>query len=344
MKKHLNTLFITTQGSYLAKDGECVLVRVDREDKARIPIHTLGGIVCFGQVSLSPQLMAHCAENAVAVSFLSENGRFFAKVQGPVSGNVLLRREQYRWADDPARSAAMARFVLTGKLANCRNVVQRATRDHGENGAGERLREAALRLSDCLRRLQHRSLTLDELRGIEGEAGNIYFGVFDALITSEDKSFRFSGRNRRPPLDPVNCLLSFLYTLLVHDVRGALECVGLDPAVGFLHRDRPGRPSLALDLMEEFRPVFADRLALSLINLGQVRPGGFKKLESGAVLMEDETRKEVIVAYQKRKQEIVEHPFLQEKMPIGLLWHTQALLLARHVRGDLDGYPPYLRK
>lgn len=342
MKKHLNTLFVTTQGSYLAKDGECVLIRVEREDKARIPIHTLGGVVCFGQVSLSPQLMAHCAEHGVGVSFLSENGRFLAKVQGPVSGNVLLRREQYRWADDPARSAAVARFVLTGKLANSRSVVLRAARDHGGDGRGERLRYTAARLADCLERLQDERLSLDELRGIEGEAGNLYFGAFDHLVTSGEEAFRFAGRNRRPPLDPVNCLLSFVYTLLVHDVRSALECVGLDPAVGYLHRDRPGRPSLALDLMEEFRPVFADRLVLSLLNLGQVKARGFRKLESGAVLLEDETRKEVIVAYQKRKQEVVEHPFLKEKMPVGLLWHTQALLLARHLRGDLDGYPPYI--
>lgn len=342
MKKHLNTLFVTTQGSYLAKDGECVLIRVEREDKARIPIHTLGGLVCFGQVTMSPQLMAHCAEHGVGVSFLSENGRFLAKVQGPVSGNVLLRREQYRWADDPARSAALARFVLTGKLANSRSVVLRAARDHGGDGRGERLRSVAARLADCLERVQDDRLSLDELRGIEGEAGNLYFGAFDHLVTSEEEAFRFAGRNRRPPLDPVNCLLSFVYTLLLHDVRSALECVGLDPAVGYLHRDRPGRPSLALDLMEEFRPVFADRLVLSLVNLGQVKARGFRKLESGAVLLEDEARKEVIVAYQKRKQEVVEHPFLKEKMPVGLLWHTQAILLARHLRGDLDGYPPYI--
>lgn len=344
MKKHLNTLFITTQGSHLAKDGECVLVRVEREDKARIPVHTLGGVVCFGQVSCTPQLLGHCAENGVGVSFLSEQGRFVARMEGPVSGNVLLRRAQYRRADDLVGSAAMARNLLTGKLANSRNVLLRAARDHGDDGRGERLRAVAGRMSGCLERLQRPTLTLDELRGIEGEAGALYFGAFDDLVTSADEGFRFCGRNRRPPLDPVNCLLSFLYTLLVHDIRSALECVGLDPAVGFLHRDRPGRPGLALDLLEEFRPVFADRVALSLINLGQVKARGFKKLESGAVLMEDDTRKEVILAYQKRKQDVVEHPFVQEKMPVGLLWHTQALLLARHLRGDLDGYPPYIPK
>jgi CRISPR-associated protein Cas1 len=234
--------------------------------------------------------------------------------------------------------------MLTGKLANARNVLLRAARDHGDDGRGDRLRSAARRLADCLRRLEGVDLGLDEIRGIEGEAGAIYFGAFEALITSGDAAFRFAGRNRRPPLDPVNCLLSFLYTLLVHDIRGAIECVGLDPSVGFLHRDRPGRPGLALDILEEFRAVVADRVALSLINLGQVKAKGFETLESGAVLMTDETRKEVIVAYQKRKQEEVEHPFLQEKMALGLHWHAQALLLARHIRGELDGYPPYIRK
>jgi CRISP-associated protein Cas1 len=344
VRKHLNTLFVTTPGSYLAKEGECVLVRVDGADKARIPVHTLGGVVCFGQVSCSPQLLAHCAENGVAVSFMTEHGRFLARLQGPVSGNVLLRREQYRWADDPAASARMASFILTGKIANARNVLLRAARDHGDDGRGDVLRGAAGTLGVCLQRVQSAGPSLDEVRGIEGEAAASYFGGFDALITSTDAAFRFTGRNRRPPLDPVNCLLSFLYTLLVHDIRGALECVGLDPAVGFLHRDRPGRPGLALDILEEFRAVVADRLALSLINLGQVKSKGFKTLESGAVLMSDDTRKDVILAYQKRKQESVEHSFLGEKMPVGLLWHTQALLLARYIRGELDGYPPYIRK
>jgi CRISPR-associated protein Cas1 len=307
MKKHLNTLFVTTQGTYLSKEGECVQVRVEGVDKAHIPIHTLGGIVCFGNVLCSPFPLGHCAEHGVAVSFLTENGRFLARVQGPVSGNVLLRREQYRWADDPPRSAVMARYVLTANLANSRNILLRAARDHGDDGRDERLRAAALRLADCLRRIERPDLSLDEVRGIEGEAGASYFGVFDALITSDDEAFRFKGRNRRPPLDPTNCLLSFLYTLLVHDIRGAIECVGLDPAVGFLHRDRPGRPGLALDILEEFRAVVADRLALSLINLGQVKAKGFETLESGAVLMTDDTRKDVILAYQKRKQEDVEH-------------------------------------
>jgi CRISPR-associated protein Cas1 len=344
MKKHLNTLFVTTQGTYLSKEGECVQVRADGVDKAHIPVHTLSGIVCFGNVLCSPFLLGHCAEHGVSVSFLTERGRFLAGVHGGTSGNVLLRREQYRWADDAARSTRMARFVVTGKLANCRNVLLRTARDHGDDGRGERLRAAAMRLADCLRRVERADLSLDEVRGIEGEAGAVYFGAFDDLITVDQPAFRFKGRNRRPPLDPTNCLLSFLYTLLVHDIRSAVECVGLDPAVGFLHRDRPGRPGLALDILEEFRAVVADRLAVSLINLGQVKARGFEHLESGAVLMSDDTRKEVIVAYQERKQEVVEHPFLQEKMAVGLLWYAQALLLARHIRGDLDGYPPYVKR
>jgi CRISPR-associated protein Cas1 len=264
-------------------------------------------------------------------------------VQGPVSGNVLLRREQYRRADDLDRAAVMARSILAGKVANCRTVLQRACRDHSEKPGTDGLDEAAGRLRNVLDRMLSCG-DLAELRGMEGEAANIYFGVFDKLITSRKDEFSFQRRSRRPPLDEVNCLLSFLYTLVMHDVRGALESVGLDPAVGFLHRDRPGRYGLALDLMEELRPVIADRLALSLINLGTVRKSGFKTTETGAVLMDDDTRKSVLVAYQKRKQEEVMHPFLGEKLAIGLLPHCQALLLARHIRGDVDGYPPLIWK
>lgn len=341
MKHYLNTLYVTTQGSYLAKDGECVLVRVEGEDRLRLPIHGLGGIVCFGQVSCSPFLLGHCAENGVAVSFLTERGRFLARVQGPVSGNVLLRREQYRRADAPETSALVARCVLTGKIANSRTVLLRTARDHEDKVDAEALRGAAERLADCGRRLEP-GLPLDVLRGIEGEAGNTYFEVFDHLLTNQKEDFRFTSRSRRPPLDRINCLLSFLYTLLAHDVRSALESVGLDPAVGFLHRDRPGRPGLALDLMEEFRPVLADRLALSLVNLGQVQAKGFQVEENGAVRMDDDTRKEVLVAYQKRKQEEMQHPFLGEKAALGLMPYLQALLFARYLRGDLDGYPPFI--
>lgn len=343
MKKHLNTLFVTTQGAYLSKEGETIVVKVDGEIKLRIPVHTIAGIVCFGNVSCSPYLMGFCAENDVAISFLSEHGRFLAKVQGPVSGNVLLRREQYRRADDLKFSAEVTKFILTGKLTNCRAVLQRALRDHAEKIEEQEVRTAVMRLNRLIESL-NQDQSLDVLRGIEGDAAHIYFSVFDHLIVAQKESFRFDERTRRPPLDNVNCLLSFIYTLLMHDVRGALESVGLDPAVGFLHRDRPGRPGLALDLMEEFRPYIADRLTLSLINLQQVQDKGFKKTESGAVVMNDESRKTVLVSYQERKREEITHPFLDEKVMIGMLFHIQAMLMARYLRGDLDGYPPFIWK
>lgn len=343
MKKLLNTLFVTTQGAYLAKEGETVAVKIDGEIALRVPVHTLGGIVCFGQVSCSPYLMGFCAENDVAISFLTENGGFLAKVQGPVSGNVLLRREQYRRADDLKASASIACAMVTGKIANCRTVLQRALRDHSEKIDSEAVTSASQTLANSLRRLQC-ELPLDVVRGIEGDSANAYFEVFGNLITCQKEAFTFCDRNRRPPMDSVNCLLSFLYTLLMHDVRSALESVGLDPAVGFLHRDRPGRYSLALDVMEEFRPFIADRLTLSLINLAQVQAKGFKKKEAGAVWMDDDTRKTVLVAYQKRKQEEIEHPFLKEKIAIGLLPYAQALLMARYLRGDIDNYPPFIWK
>ncbi len=343
MKRHLNTLFITTQGAYLFKEGETVAVKVEDEVRLHVPIHTLGGIVCFGQVSCSPYLMGYCAEQNVAISFLTEYGRFLAKVQGPVSGNVLLRREQYRRADDETFSANVARAILIGKIANSRTVLQRFLRDHPEKSDTDEVSHASKLLSASLRRIQNEA-AVDILRGFEGDAAHTYFSVFDNLIVSQKKDFHFAQRNRRPPLDRVNCLLSFLYTLLMHDVRSALETVGLDPAVGFLHSDRPGRYGLALDIMEEFRPFFADRLALSLINLNQVQGKGFEEKENGAVLMDDETRKILLVAYQKRKQDEIMHPFINEKVTIGLLFHVQALLLARHLRGDLDAYPPFIWK
>jgi len=343
MKKHLNTLFVTTQGAYLAKEGETVVVRINGESRLRIPVHTLDGIVCFGNVGCSPFLMGFCAENDVAVSFLSEYGRFMARVQGPVSGNVLLRREQYRKADDQECSAMVAADVITGKLANSRTVLQRALRDHAEKFDEDTIQSAIRRIGGSLRRLQN-TTPLEEIRGIEGDAAHVYFNVFNHLITNQKDNFCFHKRNRRPPLDTVNCLLSFIYTMLMHDVRSALESVGLDPAVGFLHRDRPGRPGLALDMMEEFRPFIADRLALSLINLCQVKCEGFKKKESGAVLMDDVTRKTVLVAYQKRKQDEIMHPFIDERITIGMLFHIQARLFARFIRGDLDGYPPFIWK
>ncbi len=340
MKKYLNTLFVTTQGAYLNKDGESLVVSVEHETRLRVPVHTLGGVVCFGSVMASPYLLHHCAENGVAVSFLSEKGRFLARVEGPVSGNVLLRREQYRVADRATASAEIARAMCMAKAANSRAVLQRALRDHGPDA---RMEAAVMRLERMIEEAGALR-DLESLRGKEGDAGRVYFDVFDGLITCQKDAFAFSGRNRRPPLDNVNALLSFVYTLLAHDCRGALEGVGLDPQVGFLHRERPGRASLALDLMEEFRSFFADRLVLSLINLRQVNAKGFVKRESGAVEMSDETRKTVLVAYQKRKQEELQHPFIGESAPLGLCFHLQAMLLARYLRGDLDGYPPFLWK
>jgi len=336
MKKLLNTLFVTTQGAYLAQDGETVVVRREQEVLLRVPIHSLSGIVCFGRVSASPPLMGLCAERQVLISFLTESGRFLGRVSGPVTGNVLLRRRQYRVADDPRQAAVIARAIVVAKVANCRTVLLRANRESPTRCP--ELEGAAEALAQILDRLERTDLDLDSLRGIEGEAARKYFDVFDRLIVNRD-GFYFRGRSRRPPLDPVNALLSFVYTLLVHDVTSALESNGLDPYVGFLHADRPGRPGLALDLMEEFRPILADRLVLSLINRRQVRAGGFQTTESGAVLMDEATRREVLAAWQKRKQEEVQHPFIGESAPLGLFPHLQALLLARHLRGDLDAYP-----
>jgi len=336
----LNTLFVTTQGSYLARDGECVLVRVEQENRLRVPIHTLSGVICFGQVSCSPPLMGLCAERDVALSFLSENGRFLARVTGAVRGNVLLRRQQYRMADSRQSVADIARCVVLAKVTNCRTVLLRGARERTESASAGKLSSAASELVRLLPVIE-RAIEVESIRGIEGDAARTYFAAFDELILTSKADFYFHERSRRPPLDNMNALVSFLYTLLSHDVAAALETVGLDPCVGYLHVDRPGRPSLALDLMEELRPVLADRLALSLINRKQVTPQGFKKSESGAVQMDDSTRKEVLVAWQKRKQEEIVHPFINEKIPFGLLPYVQALLLARHVRGDLDAYPAY---
>jgi CRISP-associated protein Cas1 len=341
MRKMLNTLYVTTQGAYLNKEGETVVVNIERKTRLRLPIHTLSSIVCFGQVTCSPFLLGHCAENNVSLSFMTSYGRFMARVQGPVAGNVLLRREQYRQADNLEASARLARMFVLGKVTNCRTVMGRALRDHVEKVDSAAMEKTVALFSNVSRKLM-REETLDSIRGIEGRAAHDYFGIFNDLIISQKGDFVFAGRNRRPPLDRVNCLLSFLYSLLYHDARSALETVGLDPAVGFLHRDRPGRLSLALDLMEEFRPVLADRLALSLINLGQVKKKGFKVTESGAVIMDDDARKTLLTEYQKRKQIEIEHPFIKEKMPLGMLMFAQAQLLSRYLRGDLEEYPPFI--
>lgn len=336
MKPLLNTLYVTIQGAWLARDGETVAVRVEQETSVRVPMATLSGIVCFGQVSCSPYLMELAAQTGVTISFLTEHGRFQARIQGPVSGNVLLRRKQYRAADEPSIRASVARSVVLAKLANCRIALLRGAR---ENESAE-LDAAARRLLRILEDVE-RSNDVDVIRGLEGDAARVYFSVFDELISGDKDSFFFRGRSRRPPRDNVNALLSFVYTLLTHDVVGALESVGLDPAVGFLHMDRPGRPSLALDLVEELRPVLADRLALTLINRRQVSGSGFTTGETGGVVMDEDTRKEVLIAWQKRKQEEVMHPFLEERVPFGLVGYVQATLLARYLRGDLDAYPAY---
>lgn len=343
MRKLLNTLYVTTQGSHLSCEGETVRVEVDGDLKLRIPVHTLDGVVCFGRVYCTPPLLELCAEHNVSLSYLTEYGRFRARLHGPVSGNVLLRREQYRRADDTDQSGLIARAMVGAKIANARTVLLRSAREHSSDESNLALRKAADYLSGILRRFKD-DTTLDILRGWEGEAAHAYFSAFERMIVSQRDEFPFKDRNRRPPLDNVNALLSFLYTLLVHDVVSALETVGLDPAVGFLHSDRPGRPSLALDLMEEFRPMLADRVALSLINRQQVKGSGFTRSETGAVMMDDKTRKEVIVTYQKRKAEEIHHPFLEEKFAVGLLPYAQALLLARHLRGALDAYPAFIWK
>lgn len=343
MKQHLNTLFITTQGAYLAREGEAVLVRVEKVTRLRVPLHTLGSIVCFGRVGVSPSLMGHCGEKGIAISMLSMHGAFLARISGFTPGNVLLRREQYRQADDPAKTAAIVRPIVSAKIANARSVLLRNLRDYPDAPGRAQVQSAAERMAQGLRQVQE-CPEADSIRGLEGDAARNYFDVFDHLITAQKENFAFRSRSRRPPLDNVNALLSFLYAMLAHDARSACEAAGLDPAVGFLHRDRPGRPGLALDLMEEFRPFLADRLALSLINRRQVQADGFSTSEAGAVLMNDATRKGVLVAWQKRKQEEVIHPFLGEKTTIGLLIHLQARLLARYLRGEADGYAPFIWK
>lgn len=342
MKHLLNTLYVTTQGAWLARERENVLVRVEQETKMRLPIHTLGSIVGFGQVSASAPLMGLCAERGVSLNFFTEHGRFLARVEGPVSGNVLLRRAQYRASDDPQSAADIAAILIAAKIANSRFVLQRSLRDRSDESARQPVQEAIDHLATLLRQVRSGPMELDTIRGYEGAAARAYFDAFDHLILGDEDAFRFEGRNRRPPRDAANALLSFIYTLLRHDIAAGLEGVGLDPAVGFLHRDRPGRPALALDLMEELRAPLADRLMLALINRKQVKPSGFTATESGAVSMDSDTRKTVLVAWQDRKRETVRHPYLDETVEIGLIPHLQARLLANFLRGDLDAYPAFI--
>lgn len=344
MKKLLNTVYVTTQGAALRKDGENLVADIEGVERVRVPFHMLGSVVIFGAIHITPALMQACAGAGVTLVLLDRAGRFQARIEGPVTGNVLLRRAQYAASDRPDE---VVRSFVMGKIANQRSVLMRALRDYRLDFAAADLAaiEAVTeRLARILRRVELAEETIDVLRGSEGEAANLYFGVFDHLIRSPEPAMAWKGRSRRPPLDPVNALLSFLYTLLTHDCRSAAESVGLDPAVGFLHRDRPGRPSLALDLMEELRPVFADRLALSLINRRQVQASDFETREGGAVMMSDAVRKTVLTAWQERKKEERVHPFLEEKVPFGLVPYLQAQMLARHLRGDLDVYPPWFWK
>ncbi len=338
MKKMLNTLYITRQESYLHKERETIVIKQGKEKLAQFPAISIANILCFGQVSVSPFLMGYCGEQGIGLAFYSEFGKFLARVQGPQSGNVLLRRTQYRWADDADKSVSIARLVVAAKIANCRAVLQREVRNHGDNSSLQRVIQQH---ASSLRQVKKAS-SVAETMGIEGEAASGYFSVFNELLRSPD--FEFSGRVRRPPTDAVNALLSYAYTLISHECSSALQGVGLDPYVGFLHQDRPGRKSLALDLLEEFRAPWADRFVLTLINRQQVKIKDFITEASGAVRLKDDSRKTLLAAWQERKQTEIMHPYFREKIPVGLMPHCQAMLLARHLRGDTKFYPPYYLK
>lgn len=343
MRKLMNTLYVTSPDAYLSLDGENVVVLVEEKEKIRVPLHNLEGIVTFGYTGASPAFMGQCAKRNLALTFLTRHGRFLARVVGESRGNVVLRRQQYRMADQEPEQIKIARNCIAGKIYNSRSVINRALRDHGQRIDEARFKAVSEQLKQSLE-LARSASSLEELRGYEGEAASRYFSVMDDLILQQKADFYFRGRNKRPPLDNVNAMLSFVYTLLAHDVAAALETVGLDSYVGFLHTDRPGRISLALDMMEELRAVFADRFVISLINKRMVNGSGFEKQENGAVMMKDDTRKEILRNWQERKQDKIKHPFLEETIEWGLVPHVQAMLLARFIRGDLDGYPPFLWK
>ena len=343
MRQLLNILYVTTPDAYLSLDGENVVVSKKEETLGRIPLHNLQGIVAFGYVGASPALMGACVKRNIALTFLTMHGRFLARATGETNGNVLLRKEQYRASDKEEESLRYAKHFIKGKLFNARWSIERTKRDYAMRLDTEPLTKVSSFLQNAFS-LVDSCADPEQLRGVEGEAASVYFSVFDQLILQQKEFFCFQTRNRRPPTDPVNALLSFVYTLLAHDTASALETVGLDSYVGFLHRDRPGRISLALDLMEELRPVYADRFVLSLINKQQIKPAGFRKQENGAVMMEDETRKKILSLWQERKNETLTHPFLKQKISWGLVPYIQAQLLARSLRGDLDGYPPFLWK
>jgi CRISP-associated protein Cas1 len=308
-----------------------------------VPIHQLESVAAFGGIHVTPSAMGLCAEHGVAVNFLSEVGRLIARVDAPSSGNVLLRREQFRRADDPAARASVARCAVAGKLQNTRNLLLRAGREADGVEDQQVLAVTAGHLANAIPLLEA-DTDADIVRGREGDAARVYFGAFGAMVRANREEFTPNGRTRRPPLDRMNSLLSFLYGLLTHDCVAACAAAGLDPSVGFLHVDRPGRPGLALDLMEEFRPLLADRLALALVNRQQVKTGGFNVREGGAVQMDDATRKTVVAAYQQRKREELTHPYLNQKVPMGRLPFLQARILARYLRGDLSVYVPCIPK
>ena len=343
MRKLQNTLYVTTPMAYLSLDGETIVIQDTDACLGRIPLLNLENIVSFGYRGASPQLMGACAERGIGLCFLTQHSRFLARVSGPVCGNVLLRTEQYRIAGAEEDALPIARMFLTGKIFNSRWSLERTLRDHALRVDAERLKGAIGQMKQALDALT-RADSIEALLGIEGVAAKAYFSVFDQLILKDRACFRFDGRNRRPPLDPVNALLSFTYSILGLEIAGALEAVGLDPAVGFLHALRPGRASLALDLLEELRAPFADRFVLSLINLGTITESDFARKENRAVYLTDEARKRFLAAWQKRKQEVITHPFLKEKLPWGLVPHAQAMLMSRYIRRDLDAYPPFMWK
>jgi CRISP-associated protein Cas1 len=343
MHQLLNTLYVTTENSFLRLDHETLKVSVEKETKLQVPLHHLGGVVCFGDVMVSPALMRRCGEDGRSLVLLDRNGRFKARLEGPVSGNVLLRRAQHDWSCNAEKSLGIAKKIVAGKIQNSRQVLMRAAREAADSGDEEALREGAAALADALLRIPGCD-DVEQLRGFEGESARAYFNCFDRMVLEDRESFRLDGRNRRPPLDPMNALLSFLYAMLTNDCVAAAEGVGLDPQVGFLHALRPGRPALALDLMEELRAVLADRLALTLVNRRQVTSSNFDDRPGGAVYLGEEGRKTVVVAYQNRKQEEILHPLLEQKVPLGLVPHIQARLLARVLRGDMEDYVPFLQR
>lgn len=340
MRKLLNVLYVTSPDAYLSLEGETIVIKRDNQNAVHLPLHNIENILCFGYTGASPALMAACAERNIGIVFLSPHGRFLARVIGKTKGNVLLRKRQYLLSEEKEASVQLALSFLIGKIYNSRKVIERATRDHALVVDVGALNEASVSLKVLMRSLKE-CQNINDLMGFEGSAARVYFGVFNHLILHQKQSFFFTERSRRPPLDNLNALLSFFYTILASEVSSALESVGLDPYVGFLHQDRPGRPSLALDLMEELRPIFADRLALTIINRKQINADGFYQKESGGIIMDDTTKKTVLTAWQEKKKEEIMHPFLREKIEFGLIPYVQALLLARYIRGDLDAYPPY---